>query len=85
MEDTPVVQSTSAWDAIYNHVYPDLHNEYQQHHQDYVSAMFQQHPDVLTVEENTAIQTEEMEYFRSEMAKVIQVRALLRRLAGYRH
>ena len=86
MEDTPVVQSISAWDAIYNHVYPHLKNEFQEHEQNFMSAMFEPpDPEVLSPEEQMTIQVEEMEYFRNEMARVIQVRALLRRLAGYRH
>ena len=86
MEDTPVVQSTSAWDAIYNHVYPHLKNEFQEYEQNYITAMFQPPPpDVLTPQEAMTIQVEEMDYFRNKMSRVLQVRALLRRLAGYRH
>ncbi len=72
------VESIGAWDAIYNYMYPELKREY-----DMTEMMYQ------VVSSGGGLfpdeQQREINRFRNEMANILQVRHLLRRMAGYRH
>jgi len=72
------LENVGAWDAIYSYMYPELKREYDRN-----ELMYQMmtEPGGLTPEE----QAIEMNRYRNEMMRVIQVRGMLRRLAGYRH
>lgn len=72
------LENVGAWDAVYSYMYPELKREYDRN-----QAMYQMmsEPLGLTPQERTR----EMDRYRNEMMKVIQVRGVLRRLAGYRH
>jgi hypothetical protein len=73
------LESVGAWDAIYHYMYPELKREYDRN-----ELMYQ----MMSLEETTLMpdeQEREINRYRNEMMRVIQVRGMLRRLAGYRH
>lgn len=73
------VESISAWDAIYQYMYPQLKRDYDRN--DLMYNMFSTEESVLEPQE----QLREIEKYRNEISRIIQVRAVLRRFAGYRH
>ncbi len=73
------LENVGAWDAIYHYMYPELKREYDRN-----ELMYQ----MMSLEESTLMpdeQEREINRYRNEMMRVIQVRGMLRRLAGYRH
>jgi len=73
------VESVGAWDAIYHYMYPELKREYDRN-----ELMYQ----MMSLEDSALMpdeQEREINRYRNEMMRVIQVRRMLRRLAGYRH
>jgi hypothetical protein len=73
------IESVGAWDAIYSYMYPELKREYDRNELMYQMMFFDE--TALTPDE----QEREINRYRNEMMRVIQVRRMLRRLAGYRH
>ena len=71
------VESIGAWDAIYNYMYPELKREYEM-----TEMMYQLSSGGSLLPDE---QQREINRFRNEMANILQVRHLLRRMAGYRH
>lgn len=72
------VESVGAWDAIYSYMYPELKREYESNERLY---QLMTEPGGLLPND----QEREINRYRNEMMRVIQVRRMLRRLAGYRH
>jgi len=73
-------ENVGAWDAIYNYIYPELKREYLRHELMYSMMSLDEESALTPVE-----QEREIERYRNEMMRVLQVRGMLRRLAGYRH
>jgi len=78
VEQNPV-ESESAWQSIYQYMYPQLRSTYdfnQEYYHRFSDGELYTTPDR---------QEFNIERHRNEMARIIQVRVLLRRLAGHRH
>lgn len=73
------VESVGAWDAIYSYMYPELKRQHEI--AEHMYSVMSLEESVLRPDE----QEREINRYRNEMMRVIQVRRMLRRLAGYRH
>ena len=74
------LENVGAWDAIYSYMYPELKREYDRNELMYHQMMILEESDMMPDE-----QEREITRYHNEMMRVIQVRGMLRRLAGYRH